>query len=59
MALIRVMLSVKDAQGIWLKMMSLMYRPLLVICFWDVNGLISSHLYSCHGFGLVFCFVLT
>lgn len=54
MALIRVMLSVKDAQGIWLKMMSLMYRPLLVICFWDVNGLISSHLYSCHGFGLVF-----
>lgn len=56
MALIREMISLKDAQGISLKMMSfaLMYRPLLVICFWDVNGLISSHLYSCHGFGLGF-----
>ena len=55
MVMIRLMISVKDAQGIGLKMMSsaLIYRPLLVICFWDVNRLISSHLYSCHGFGLV------
>lgn len=55
MVLIRVMISVKDAQEIGLKMMSsaLIYCPLLVICLWDVNRLISSHLYSCHGFGLV------
>lgn len=46
MVMIRLMISVKDAQGIGLKMMSsaLIYRPLLVICFWDVNRLISSHL---------------
>lgn len=61
MVMIRVMISVKDAQGIWLKMMSfaLIYRPLFVIGFWDVNRLISSHLYRCHGFGLVLlCFNL-
>lgn len=61
MVMIRLMISVKDAQGIGLKMMSsaLIYRPLLIICFWDVNRLISSHLYSCHGFGLVLlCFNL-
>lgn len=61
MVMIRVTISVKDAQRIGLQMMSsaLICRPLLVICFWDVNRSISSHLYSCHGFGLVLlCFNL-
>lgn len=59
--MIRVMIFVKDAQGIVLEMMSsaLIYHPLSVICFWDINRLISSHLCSCHGFGLVLlCFNL-
>lgn len=54
MVMIRVMISVKDAQGIGLKMMSSAFNLSFLACnlFLDVNRLISSHLYSCHGFGL-------